>query len=314
MEDEIDLGQILMVLWRKKFLILFISIVSVILGVYTAAKEPKIYHANSLIMARSKLQEFLISGNILNRVVERLSKLPVAKTVYKDRAFSAGDIKGMLNIKKTDQDLLRLEVKSINPELSMELANIWAESCISVAKELFFKARDESIYAFFHGQMKKAEVELSREEKKLTGFDTRNQIEINDFKLESMKDKLILMLEEFIDERTEDLETRIGNLQKEVIVLEKELTTLAVERNKIVRDLNVIKNRYSALSNQVVKSEIAFGIGFGDIKLVSRSIYPVHPAGSRKRKTVFIAVAMGLAIGFLCAFLVDFVEKQKTNV
>ena len=53
-DDEIDLGQLLVTLWRGKWIIFFVTLTAIVLSVFWALNTPPTYQADALLQLEEK--------------------------------------------------------------------------------------------------------------------------------------------------------------------------------------------------------------------------------------------------------------------
>jgi len=169
MEEEIDLKELFLVIWKRKHLIVITFILFAFLGLICSLTRPKIYEAKATIMITPSKVEFiknpmeaplsftpsnskndsmhtsisisdhlvlLKSGIVAERIYERLKKEGVLEKVF-EKEPQINDILGMLEPEQIKgSSMIELNVKSSSPTFCALLANVWGEVYINIVREL----------------------------------------------------------------------------------------------------------------------------------------------------------------------------------
>jgi len=250
MEEEIDLKELFLVIWKRKHLIVITFILFAFLGLICSLTRPKIYEAKATIMITPSKVEFiknpmeaplsftpsnskndsmhtsisisdhlvlLKSGIVAERIYERLKKEGVLEKVF-EKEPQIDAISGMLEPKQIKgSSMIELNVKSSSPTFCALLANVWGEVYINIVRELVSGEATVS-RSFLQEQLKNTEKELENKKKELADFNLKYNLEMKENELSIKKSKLKKIQKE-ISDKTSTLESKkiyLAKLQQEI--------------------------------------------------------------------------------------------------
>lgn len=107
------------------------------------------------------------------------------------------------------------------------------------------------------------------------------------------------------------IENNIGQLTKELMELKKILAKQELTQNIISRQIGVIRQTYSTLSQKAEEAKITTATNPGLMKIVRETYAPEDAIGPHKRKNVMIAGIISLTFGIFLAFLVEYFGPNK---
>jgi uncharacterized protein involved in exopolysaccharide biosynthesis len=122
----------------------------------------------------------------------------------------------------------------------------------------------------------------------------------------------------FLESLIQVLENKLVVLEREARALEPDILTLQEklervqtreERLKTVKDL--ARDTFTALSRKVTEARIAAQDTTGDVRLASLATPPQDPVSPRTLLNVAVAGALGLAIGVLSAFAIEYWQRGR---
>ncbi len=315
MDDEIDLGQIFMVLWGRRKLIAFFTAGAFMAGLIFSLPVPKVYESHSMIMITPSKMEFiknplnaslsldlsgkdkragsislidhlalLTSGDVVESIageinLEEIKKINVAGMLFPER------IKG--------SSMITLIVKGGDPVLCARVANIWAKVYLNKVIGMI-SGETEASQSFLYSELKKAEAEMVSEEQKLSAFNIKNNVEMKGSELAVKKAKL-------------------KTIQSNIIGNEK---TLEIKRIRLVilndeiKKHSQYKRQAKAVVDDVLWKEIAEGKDASSLKgkkVYSEEINPIY----RKLESEISNVSV--AIGFLSKEL-NYLKAEKRTL
>ncbi len=158
-DDEIDLSELFTVLWQRKLLIIFISTVSLVLGVLFASTKPNIYQAQATVLLNGENRnntitsvmpdvatnhidfdtsiKLLTSHQFLAQLVSKLSIPAVFQKEQQGDSWGAEEIKQNLSIKQIAQtNLLEISFESVDANFSAQLVNTITTNFIAYKAQL----------------------------------------------------------------------------------------------------------------------------------------------------------------------------------
>jgi len=218
-EDEIDLGAYIAVVLERKWLILGIFLVAVVLAVAISLVQPKVYEASSSIMlmpatvrvAVSPLRDFLDtqatkmggyvepqltipvpthealvkSNSVLGKVLERLKTEGLA-----DDELSVEQLQSCLKVEAAEEtNVLELTARNRDPSLARDIANFWAEEYEKYSVEII-KGEMEGAGDFIVRQFELAKDNLTKAEQAVKNFDVTERLALLEIELEQTQSQL----------------------------------------------------------------------------------------------------------------------------
>jgi len=286
MDDEIDLGQIFMVLWVRRKLIAFVAAVVFAVGIIFAFIAPKVYESYSMIMITPSRMEFiknplnaslsvdlkaknknigaisiidhltlLTSGDVAEGIAEKLSTA--------EKKIERGYVEGMLHPERVkNSSMIKLAVKCGDPALCARVADAWAEVYLNRVIGMLSGVTNES-QSFLYRELKKAEAEMVSEEQKLSAFNIKNNVEMKTSELSVKKAKL-------------------KNIQSSIIGNEKKLKTNRIRLTALkaeIKNHSQYKRQAKAVTDDALWNKIAAGKDVSSLKgkkIYSENINPVY--------------------------------------
>ncbi len=151
-DDEIDLREIVLTLWRGRWIIIILSLVTTIIA-FTLSKwvSPKQYQAASYVVISPSIlsfndtSEITITGNLpdIASIVEMsttqtlLDKVTASTEIASSWNTEIVSMSNMVTATTAGKDQIRLLVNDTDPERAMKLANIWAEQVVEQVNILY---------------------------------------------------------------------------------------------------------------------------------------------------------------------------------
>lgn len=144
LEDEIDLHDIFLILWRSRLLIISISMIAVLLGGAISFAMPSIYRASCTVAlgnfsdpiytTETMAEEFLLSDELLLDVIEELN-LDVPPNKFK--AF-----KEEIKIEHVCDDVLAISIETQDQQNSTKIIKKMAELFVNRSEESYNKYKN----------------------------------------------------------------------------------------------------------------------------------------------------------------------------
>jgi len=120
----------------------------------------------------------------------------------------------------------------------------------------------------------------------------------------------VISIQSLLEEKKQ-LNENVREYSKE---LDELRTTLEAEKLKLTnleRAISTVKSTYNMLSQKLEDARIASTVKTGEVKIVSLATEPKYPIKPRKKQNVLIGGVLGLFVGVLGAFFVDYWEKDE---
>lgn len=185
MEDEIDLGKYFVIIVTRWRLIVTLTVLAAAVALAVSLIMPPTYEAMALVTvskpnyvmnfdpriesvsnlepAYKAYPEMATSGELVSNLLKQLSPLPRG-------VKTTEDLKGMLKADQgADPSLVRLTVRSSDPQEAARIANVWSGLFITKANETYGDSGSSQV-SFFQGQLQSAQADLEKAEQALVDF------------------------------------------------------------------------------------------------------------------------------------------------
>lgn len=205
-ESRLDLADLLIFLWNKKFRIVFMSACLIALGTYYVLQQPKMYKATSILLIGEESQSIALSsmaalsGNSTSKMdthIEFIKSRQFIKSVVETLALHHQDMFiPSVNKQKTQPDIdhtvdkiladlslssvkntemLKVTYASVDPDISVELVNQIGPSFFEFRS---VRSRDKAANAsrWLNTQIEEIRTSLTASEQKLESFLQENQL------------------------------------------------------------------------------------------------------------------------------------------
>ncbi len=113
-----------------------------------------------------------------------------------------------------------------------------------------------------------------------------------------------------LEARSAEIETRIAALEPRILSLQQQLQEMEAERDRLTRARDVAQETYMTLARKVEETRIAVEEVSGEVRLASQAAAPQKPAGPRKLLNTAVAGVLGLMLGVLGAFVVEWWRQE----
>jgi len=205
MEEEIDLREYVQVLVRSWKWVVGLAVLAAVaaLGVsflipptyeatalvavteprYVMRFDPRFETVNNVQLVYKAYPELATSDDLLQDLLVRLDPLPEGVETYRNLRNMSQAEQG------ADPSMVRLAVRSQEPEEAARVANVWAELFVTRANEIYGTQGEDQVQ-FFEGQLERAQAELAAAEQALVAFQARNQGAVLEAQLASAQQNL----------------------------------------------------------------------------------------------------------------------------
>jgi polysaccharide biosynthesis transport protein len=120
-------------------------------------------------------------------------------------------------------------------------------------------------------------------------------------------DSLIRVLEG----RQAVLDREARALEPDILALQEQLTAMQIQEERLQTVRELAQDTYVTLSNKVTEARIAAQDTTGDVRLASLATPPRNAVSPRKLLNVAVAGALGLIVGVLVAFAVEYWQRGQ---
>jgi len=128
------------------------------------------------------------------------------------------------------------------------------------------------------------------------------------------KQDLVISLEDLmtaLEAQSGELETKVGELEPRILRLQGDLQRFTTEEERLIRARDVAQDTYITLARKVDEARIAAQDESGEVRLASRAAVPTDPVSPRKMLNTAVAGALGLFVGVLGAFAVEYWRQER---
>ena len=218
---------------------------------------------------------------------------------------------------------LKLESEQVNPlyeNLKQRLINLNISQ--DILKEETVKL--ETAIMKFKELLAELSKQLSNDEleyEKLISVVNSNLSKMREVQLGSLRSAMAKELEKklvnatvsirsFLEERKQ-LNEDIQEYSKELEDLRAILEAERLKLTDIERAIDIAKSTYNLLSQKLEDARIASTMKTGEVRIVSLATEPKYPIKPRKKQNILISGVLGLFIGTIAAFFVDYWKKDE---
>jgi len=120
-------------------------------------------------------------------------------------------------------------------------------------------------------------------------------------------DSLIRVLEN----RLVLLEQEAQDLEPDILATQERLQEVKTQEERLTTAKNLALDTFTALSRKVTEAGIAAQDTTGDVRLASRATVPENPVSPRKLMNAAIAGVLGLMVGVLAAFAIEYWRQGR---
>lgn len=121
-------------------------------------------------------------------------------------------------------------------------------------------------------------------------------------------DNLVVTLEA----RSAELDARLAELEPRILSLQRDKTEINVESDRLTRSRDLARETYMTLARKVDEARIAAQEENGTFQVGSYAAVPEKPVGPQKKLITAVAGMLGLMVGVVGVFVVDFWRQGRT--
>ena len=221
--------------------------------------------------------------------------------------------------------LVSIGVEDIDPKLSAKITNLWADNYISYILDTKF---DASRYAsgWLQDKIKEAKNKLEDSEYKIQQYrkthglltDTDDASELMDQLLGKKAELEIELSEkkEYYKEKHPEiigLNSEIRSIDEKIkSEREQDLETgeKSIEYNMLKREVSTNRDIYKSLLTRVGETEVTGELKTTNINIVDKAIVPQSPIRPKKKRSLIIALLIGIFGGSGAAFLIESLDQS----
>lgn len=114
-----------------------------------------------------------------------------------------------------------------------------------------------------------------------------------------------------LDDKLVLLEQEAQDLEPDILGTQERLQEVRTREERLTTSKNMAHDTFTALSRKVTEARIAAQDTTGDVRLASRATAPVDPVSPRKLMNTAVAGMLGLIVGVLAAFAIEYWRRGR---
>ncbi|MDD5633942.1 MAG: polysaccharide biosynthesis tyrosine autokinase [Candidatus Omnitrophica bacterium] len=333
------------IIYKRKWIILSVFIVSMISAQFFSEKIEPVYKASvTLYMGSSKTPvaeitgtgvtfwggaeenistqlELIKSYSVLKDVAAKLGLLTKDTDPEKEEAVING-LRGKISaVQQENTDLVEIEAKSTNPVEAKSVAETVAN--VFIDKNWERKVKEASnTKQFVEKQLQKIDATITDLKKKLAvqgalpsgAFQplppTDSKLRLAQLKLElaNLQDRFTDNYPKIISlkQEIENIGEQIGKPTEGELVVEEEY----IDADKLQNELRINQSLYGMLKERYEKARILEASKTKDIEIVNPASIPKYPIIVQKTTNIFLGGAIGIVLGLLAAFVTESLDTS----
>lgn len=325
-EDEIDLRELILVIWKQKLTIIVVSLIAAILtGIFSLFILSPVYHANMNIVFNmpdtyhTKFGDYTLPITTNQEYINLLTSNAVLLNAIDELGYSEGQVnaeqlreKISINIdtKNQDQNIYKVKVAAGNPEEAKKLAETLYHCFVEFINVTTLDGAVDSYYNKFGVELDSLEVSLKTEQELLKKNEELLAMIPQTIDQRAALDELqkqdnldgYIVLENIINPNYTAIETDIINNKQAINSMKNSIDVYQgylkeLDSIQLVIDEYYQTGDYENTSSNIVK------ISDTSVYLPSQPIAPSQKTSPSNTKNVFIGTVLG---GMLGVFIVLF--------
>ncbi|HHU49715.1 MAG TPA: hypothetical protein GXZ37_08355 [Clostridiales bacterium] len=335
-EDEIDLRELIMTLWRGKYIILSIALIAAILtGLYSMFMLPPVYQTRLDIVVnmpeqyRTRYGDYKLPITSNEQYIDLITSNRVLLNTIKNlgangKSISVEGLRNRISIKKgsdpSKQNTFAVLVSANNPQESLLIAQNLFDNYIEFVDIMVRDRAVEYYYNQFSTDLLisenslKSKQELLKLNKELLAETPRiiNQKEAMQEAQENLVGSIdYIVLENIINPNYVEIEKNIIMLQQEIFVIEDTIRQNEEYLEQLEEEKQLIERYYDTGDNGEQDTPSLIGVVRSSIYLPSQPVAPSSKTGPNIVRNVAIGLIIGLMLGLFAAYVKGFWFKKE---
>ncbi len=324
--DEIELRELIMILWNRKLMIIGITIIFALLaGLFTKFMVSPVYNTKFSVVARipdiytTKYGDYSLPITSSTEYINLMKSSEVIKETIKDLGYEPGEVSNesisnriSFTNANDNNSIFQINVSGSNPEDAVKLADILYKNYIQYVDVLLKDRAINYYYNDFKVKYSQNEIELEsnedllvRQEKLLDSIpqtiDQKSAME----EIPNTNDYIVL--ENIINPNYTNLEYIVLEVKQNINILENANEQYSVYLEELANEKAKLDNYYAGDKEGEFETDIIDNM---DIFKLSDAIAPAGKSGPNTMRNVVIAGLLGGMIGVFSAFFVAYWKKE----
>ena len=110
--------------------------------------------------------------------------------------------------------------------------------------------------------------------------------------------------------KSAEIDERLEALEPQILAAQEQLQLLAAESDRLIRARDLSRDTYMTLARKLEEARISIQEADGIVRVGSHAAVPSRPVGSRRLFNTIAAALLGLVIGILVAFAIEFWHRN----
>ena len=334
-EDEIDLRELIMALWRSKYIIVSIALVlAVLVGLYSMFILSPVYQARLNIVINMPEQfhtrygDYALPITSNQEYIQLITTNQVLKNTIKEMGYdvetaSLEGLRGRISIQDTKdakQNFYEVKVSAGNPQEALKLAQTLFDNYIEFV-DIMTKERAIEYYVnFFRTDILsqeialKSKMELLQKHEELLAVTPQiiNQKDAMQEAEQSLGGSIdYIVLENVINPNYTSIENKIITLQQEIYTIEDKIREYNENLMQLEEERQIVAQYYETGEEGDQRQPSLIGIVKTSIYLPSQPVVPSRKSSPSTSRNAVIGLVIGLMLGFIVAYIKEFWIKPK---
>jgi len=332
-EDEIDLRELIMALWRNKYIIITIAIIAAILtGLYSMFFISPVYQTKLEIVVNmpekynTRYGEYILPMTANNQYINLITSNQVLLNTMEDIEYNGTveSLRNRISIKNSDsnekQNNFTVIVSGNNPQDSLKFAQALFENYYEFLDVMTKGRAIDYYYDKFNTELIVLEKSL---ESKHVLLKKNEDLLAETAKFINQKDALqevhenvhgsidYIVLGDIINPNYVEIEKNIITIQEEIFTIEDTIRQYNQNLKTLEEQKQVIADYYETGSYEKIANMDFDGIVKNSIYLPSQPVAPNSKVSPSTTRNVVIGLVIGLMLGLMTAYIKEFWVKGE---
>lgn len=324
--DEIELRDLIMILWNRKIMIIAITLIFALLaGLFTKLMVAPVYSTSFNVVARipstynTKYGEYTLPITSTSEYINLMKSSDVLNQTAKDLSndsnqVSAQSISGRISFGTANdgQSIYQVNVTGSTPEEAVSLANALYENYVEYIEVLIKERAINYYYNDFKVKYGQNEAKLQSNVDLLARYEALLESIPQTIDQKAAMEELpntndYIVLENIINPNYTHLEHNILEVKQTINILENDNAQYSIYLEELEAEMAKISEYYAGDRDGVFETDIIDNM---DIFKLSEPVVPASPSGPSTMRNVVIAGLLGGMIGVFAAFFIAYWKRE----